>query len=74
MDLELERKKCEFNLRDVTREYEQMQDEVHSLHKQIVKTSQLNEEEITHMHRQLENIELKVDTGEKMIKLKMEEI
>ena len=51
-----------------------MQDEVHSLHKQIIKTRQLNEEEITHMHRQLENIELKVDTGEKMIRLKMEEI
>ncbi len=73
-DLELERKKWEFNVKDVTQEYEHMEDQITHMRKQVVITKQINEEEVVHLNRQLENFSLKGGMSEKIAKMKEDDI
>lgn len=50
-ELELERKKWEFNVRDVTKESGQMEDHIMHFKKQIVVSKQMNEEEIENLKK-----------------------
>lgn len=73
-ELELERKKWEFNVKDVTKEYHQMEDEIIHMRKHIAVSRQINEEEVEHLSRQLENFDLKAGISEKVAKMKEEDI
>lgn len=73
-ELELECKKWEFNVKDVTKEYHQIKDEIIHMRKHIAVSRQINEEEVEHLSRQLENFDLKAGMSEKVAKMKEEDI
>jgi predicted nucleic acid-binding Zn-ribbon protein len=73
-ELELERKKWECALKDVVKEATQHEDQIEHLKRNLKIAKQINEEEIEHMHKQLENMELKAEMSEKMAKVRAEEL
>ncbi len=50
-ELELERKKWEFNLKDAEREYSHMENQIYHLQKEIVISRQTNEEELAKLQQ-----------------------
>ena len=73
-ELELERKKWEFHVKDVTKEYCQMEEEITRMRKHIAVSRQINEEEVEHMGRQLENLEMKAGMSERVAQMREEDI
>ena len=51
-----------------------MEDQCTHMRKQIAITKQINEEEVVHLNRQLENFSLKSGVSEKIAKMKEEDI
>lgn len=73
-ELELERKKWEFNVRDAQKEISHMEEQMRHYHKEIDISRQMNEEEITKLHHQLENFTMKADGAESLIHVREADI